>query len=236
MQRIACRYRREEEVAMLGAGEVRALLLNAVQDIGPGVLPVQVIMGPPLPRGATSEAERCVFDLSNTVDPVTMAEGMNARVPAGLYIEMMWVVTTRHPDEAPLRFTEAEYAVSWREAPPADEIGAKLRALLAAVKAPLTREREKRTQVLDARPLLKNVTVSDWRNGEAHLRIVVSVGPDGALRPEEVLQLAGWTPEPGSLKVRRVALRQPGSQCSAALPGNRPWRRQKGQAGPCQGA
>ena len=66
MQRMICRYRRDASVNALSHADLRSIFFDAAKMAG---LPIgddrrAIIMGPPLPPGATSEAERVVLELT----------------------------------------------------------------------------------------------------------------------------------------------------------------------------
>jgi hypothetical protein len=60
MQRVICRYRREAAARSLTHADLRTLFLGAAEGAGlPLVADRQaVVLGPPLPQGATSEIGR----------------------------------------------------------------------------------------------------------------------------------------------------------------------------------
>ncbi|MHB9130273.1 MAG: TIGR03936 family radical SAM-associated protein [Armatimonadota bacterium] len=211
MQRIICRYRRDVMVCALSHAEVRHLLLSAVETAG---LPVGdgrrvLVMGPPLPTGATSEAERFVLELSEPRDPVNVRRWLNLQLPDGLRIEQAWIAKPGGGEENPAQLDEAIYHLEWQGAPPADELLGRIQKFLASPVVPFTRVRENKTQSFNARALVRDIRLLGSREGAVRLQMTVSVGPQGTVRPEEVPQLLDYAaPADGAFRVHRVALHQ----------------------------
>jgi radical SAM-linked protein len=208
MQRIVCRYRKEIDAGALSFAEVRKALQAAARDAG---LPLAddrrgVVMGPPLPPGATSDDERVLFELSEPRDPSEVRRAVNEHLPAGLHIEAAWIAQPGSPDENPAGLDAAVYDVCWQDPPPFSELAARLREFFAAAEVPLVRIREKKTQRLNVRALVRDLRVLDGRMKPACLQMTLEIGPQGSLKPEEVLQALGYSPAPGTVRVHRVAL------------------------------
>lgn len=208
MQRIVCRYRRDIDAVALSFAEVRAVLQQAARDAG---LPLSeekraLVFGPPLAPGATSEDERVLFELVEPRDPSEVCREVNAHLPAGLRVVAAWVARPGTPDENPAALDEAVYEICWQGAPSLGELSARLREFFSASDVPLVRMREKKTQRLNARALVRDLRVLVGRTPPTCLHVTVAIGPQGTLRPEEVLQALGYTPAPESVSVCRVAL------------------------------
>jgi radical SAM-linked protein len=206
MQRIFCRFRKDATAGTLAHSDLRTILRQAAEVAGlplAGGRAVQV--GPALPPGATSDAERVLLELDVPRDPSTVAQALNAHLPAGVHVETAWIARPSVDDDLAL-LVEAVYEVVWAGAPAGDVLAAAIATLLSASEISLTRVREKKVQQFNARPLLHDVRVLASVEGLARLRMSVSVGPHGSLRPEEVVQALGFSPAPGALRVHRVAL------------------------------
>ena len=156
MQRIVCRYRRDSSSSALSHSDLRALFERAAElaEIPLSEERRTVVMGPPLPPGATSEAERLVLELREPREPSQVRLQINSHLPAGLYIEQAWIAQPGGPEENPARLDEAVYDVVWQGAPSADELSARLQEFLMASVVHFTRVREKKTQQLNARALV----------------------------------------------------------------------------------
>lgn len=208
MQRIIFRYRKDTLPGEISHGDLRGIFLNAVEAAG---LPSEegrrtVVMGPPLPPGATSEAEQAAIELVEPRDPSEVCRLLNLQLPAGIRVERAWIARPRSTDENPATLDEAVYEITWRHAPATGTLLVDLQRFLASTKVPFTRVREKKTQELNARALVRDIALLAMRDGMVRLRMTISVGPQGSMRPEEVLQAIGYAPEPGEVSVHRVAL------------------------------
>lgn len=208
MQRIVCRYRREADAVALSFADVRVMLQTAAREAG---LPLAddrraLQFGPPLPTGATSEDERVLFELTEPRDPSDVCRDVGAHLPAGIQIDAAWVARPGTPDENPAGLDEAVYALCWQDAPPLGELTVRLRQFFATSDVPLVRMREKKTQRLNARALVRDLRVLVGRTNPTCLQVTLVIGPQGTLRPDEVLPALGYTPAAESVSVRRLAL------------------------------
>lgn len=210
MQRIIFRYRKEAAANALSHSELRATFLDAAEQ---AKLPLGdgrrvICMGPPLQPGATSDAEMAVIELMAPHDPSEVAMRMNVHLPPGIRIERAWIATPGSLEENPGTLDEAVYEVVWNDAPQTEELLARIHGFLAACEVNFTRQREKKTQCFNARALVQDLRVLASRDGLARLRMTVSVGPQGSLRPEEVLQLLGDGAASSGVRTHRVALQR----------------------------
>ncbi len=210
MQRIVCRYCRDCSTSALSHPDLRVLFEQAAELAG---IPLSeerrtIMMGPPLPSGATSEAERLVIELREPREPSQVRLQINTHLPAGLCIEQAWIAQPGGPEENPTHLDEAVYEVLWQGAPATDELSARLQEFLMASVVQFTRIREKKTQQLNARALLREVRLLASEDGRARLLMTVSIGPKGSLRPDELLAVLGYAPLQDDLHVHRIALHQ----------------------------
>jgi radical SAM-linked protein len=208
MQRIVCRYRREAAFESQGQQELRRCFADALAAAGAAVSESRrgLLFSAPLPSGASSEAERVAVELTAPRDPHELRVQANLHLPPGLHIDSAWVPASGSLDETPSELDESVYDVEWHGAPPPETLLMRMRAFLLASDVRLTRVREKKTQHLNARALVQTIQFLAGRDGLARLVITVSVGPQGTLRPEEVLTVLGEAPAPGAVHVHRAAL------------------------------
>lgn len=224
MQRIVCRYSRDSSTSALHQPDLRALFMRAAElaRISLSEERRAVVMGPSLPPGATSEAERLVLELREPREPSQVRLQLQTHLPAGLCIEQAWIAQPGGPEENPAHLDEAVYDVRWQGAPSAEELSARLQEFLMASVVHFTRFRDKKTQQLNARALTREVRLLSNQDGLARLCMTVSVGPQGSLRPDELLSVLGYTPQPGDLHVHRTALHQ---SAWRHLPSQHRWKR-----------
>lgn len=211
MQRIVLRYCREMATDIRNHSDLCMQFQQAAAMAG---LPISegrraILLAPPLPVEATSEAEYALIELVRPADPSEVARLLNRFLPDGLHIERAWIAQPGSPDENPGAMDEAVYQVRWQsQAPAAVAIAAAIERFLSASEISFTRAREKKTQVLNARALVQDIALCADAAGMVYLRMTVSVGPLGSLRPAEVLQVLGFPPAPGDIHVHRVALQR----------------------------
>jgi hypothetical protein len=132
-----------------------------------------------------------VIELMTPHDPSEVTLRLNVHLPPGVRIERAWIASPGSIEENPGTLDEAVYEVDWHDAPKTEELLARIHGFLAACEVNFTRMREKKTQRFNARALVQDLRLLASRDGLARLRMTVSVGPQGTLRPEEVLQLLG---------------------------------------------
>ena len=208
MQRILIRYQRHEAGNAFSQNDLRGILLNAAQQ---ACLPLEegrraVLMGPPLPSEATSEAEYALFSLLEPWEPSEVARRLTMHLPEGIHLESAWIAHPNCPDEKPAALDEAVYLVGWTGAEDSKNIIAAIRNFYATPEVIFTRMRENKIQQINARNLVRHITLLATQDGIARLRMTLTVGPQGTIRPSEVLQALGFTPTPEQLRVHRIAL------------------------------
>jgi radical SAM-linked protein len=211
MQRIVLRYRQESLTNVWNHGDLRALFLQAAEAAGLSVGEGQRVirLGPPLPAEASSEAEYAVLELARPQDPSEVRRLLNLHLPDGLQVIQAWIAPPGSVDENPATLDEAVYEVRWLHAAPATAaLDEAMKDFLAATVINFTRAREKKTQQLDARALVHDMALFAGADGFVRLRMSVSAGPRGTLRPAEALKVLGFPPAPGDIHVHRVALQR----------------------------
>jgi len=141
-------------------------------------------MSLPEPRsvGIASEAEILEFELADWVNPDAVLERLRSQMPSGIAMRSLDLV--RPTDKA--HPTTVVY-VARLESPPSD-LADRARRVLDRREAPVVRPRPKGDKHLDARPFIRNVETTDGRD----VRMTLATGPNGTVRPNEVLRLMGF--------------------------------------------
>lgn len=201
-----CRYWKDGAAGTLGHSEVRQCVLGAVTSAGLVLDDSRraLCMGPPLPPGITSEDERLVLGLQIPRDPTEVRMLLNLHLPEGLRIERAWIVADGGPEENPALYDEAVYDVIWRTTA-SDDFFARSAAFLRASEVKFTRLREKKSQDLNARALVRDVRLLACQDELVRLHLTLVVGPNGSLRPDEFFLAVGLEPT-GIVRVHRLAL------------------------------
>ncbi len=137
----------------------------------------------PEPRsvGIASEAELLEFELADWVNPDAVLERLRDDVPAGLAVRSAELV--RPSDKA---HPHTVVYVVRPEAPPSD-LAARAQQVLDRREAPVVRPRPKGDKHLDARPFIRDLETT----GDGAVRMTLVTGPNGTVRPDEVLRLMG---------------------------------------------
>jgi radical SAM-linked protein len=136
----------------------------------------------PEPRsvGIASEAELLEFELADWVNPDAVLERLRSQMPPGLAIRSVDLV--RPSDKA---HPHTVVYVVRLESPPSD-LAARVQEVLDRREAPVVRPRPKGDKHLDARPFIRDLEA----DGGA-VRMTLATGPNGTVRPDEVLRLMG---------------------------------------------
>lgn len=210
MQRIVCRYR--YDVPCEGSYSPHNLRQYFADACGQAGLALEegrrvLTFAPPLPHGATSDDERCCICLRDPRDPHDVRRWVNQYLPHGVRIVNTWIARPGDPDDDFSRLDAAVYQVLWRDAPPTADIDAQLKQFFAETDVLLLREREKKTQRVNVRALVYQARLGVIRPDLARLILSLSVGPQGTVRPDELLQVLGYVVNPDQLGVHRLALR-----------------------------
>ncbi len=148
--------------------------------------------------GIASEAEILEFELADWVNPEAVLGHLRRQVPADIRIDSLDLL--RPTEKA--RPVAVVY-VARLEAPCVD-LEERIARLLARSEAPVVRHRPKADKHLDARPFIKRIETT----GDRRVRMVLATGPNGTVRPDEVLHLLGSDDEAvARADVRRTEIR-----------------------------
>jgi len=193
-----CRYRKGEQVRWLSHLDVKRTLERAMRraelplELTKGHNPrPKLSLGPPLPLGATGEGELLALHLSAPMDPGELKARLNAQLPAGLEVVDAWSLPGYRKKETFGEVDVAEYEVrvraGWEEA----DLSARISELLARQELVVQRGGERPERVVDVRPHILSVRVTEAGEKEAALLMRLRTGSHGGARPQEVLSLLG---------------------------------------------
>jgi radical SAM-linked protein len=193
--RLAVRYSIEGDLRFISHHDTMRLWARAMAR---GRLPVRFSQGMnpqprmslPLPRpvGVASQDEWLVVEFTERLEPAELCRRLAEQAPAGLTVH-----EARRLGPAK---SMAPAGVTYR-LPLPTKMGcdegwdARIEECLARDEIPVSRksDRGRRIKQLDIRPYLQNICVV-----EGHLEFTLTVGPDGAAKPAEVLQALGLNP------------------------------------------
>ncbi|MCK6626600.1 MAG: TIGR03936 family radical SAM-associated protein [Anaerolineae bacterium] len=143
-----------------------------------------------LPVGTTGSAE--IMDIITTqwVDPAEALARIRLALPMGIELHSVEAIPLKAPTLQHL-LRQADYRVMIETGLPLEELTHRIKALMAAEKVIQNRERKKQLEEIDLRPWLHELAVESVGPGEVYLRLRLSAGQFGNLRPEEVLKALG---------------------------------------------
>jgi radical SAM-linked protein len=128
--------------------------------------------------GTASEAELLEFELADWVNPDAVLQALRGEVPADIAVTALDLV--RPSDKA--HPVAVEYVAHLPE--DVADLERRIDRLLAQTEAPVVRHRPTGDKHLDARRFIERLE-ADGRT----VRLVVRTGPNGTVRPDEVLRL-----------------------------------------------
>ena len=143
-----------------------------------------------LPLGTTGSHELMDIIVTEPVDTEAALPRIQAALPVGIRLHTIWKVAVSKPALQPL-LRQAEYNVLVETDLPVEEISARIEQLLAAEEIIQTRRRRKKEERFDLRPSLHRLELENLNNNEARLRMCLTAGQKGNLRPEAVLKALG---------------------------------------------
>ena len=152
-----------------------------------------------LPVGVTGRSEYVDLWLTEAMEPHELDAWLRPCLPPGLEVLHVEETDLRGPAlQAQTR--AAEYRAAVRNQEPAEAVSSRVRALLAAPMLLRQRQHKGKLQTYDLRPLIQTVTVEPGPEGEHVLNMRLQLSPEGAGRPDEVLEALGLTLNPHSIE------------------------------------
>ena len=165
----------------------------------------KIAYGPPLPVGATGEAEYIDVELRSPVDPNEVADRLGRGLPEGARILSVRRAQSRR--SAAAEAAAAEYVI--RDVPglagePAEEVRRRLGELAEVCEASVPRG--DRTKVI--RPSEQIVEIELLDESPPAVRVVLAIGEEGAMRPLDVVRLlsSSGEAEPALAWIHRTGL------------------------------
>lgn len=143
-----------------------------------------------LPVGVTGRAELLDVWLNEVLAPEQVVGRLRPCLPAGLNLLAVHEVALRAPSmQSQMR--AAEYRVEVGSSEPVAAVETRVEALLAAPTVLRQRPHKGKWQSYDLRPLIQAVAVAPGRPGTHVLTMRLQASPEGAGRPDAVLEALG---------------------------------------------
>lgn len=142
--------------------------------------------------GVTGRAELLDVWLAAPLKPEEVVGRLRGMAPPGLEVLAAEEVDLRAP-ALQAQVQAAEYAVRLQTTEPVEAIRARAEALLGATTLPRQRHHKGKVQSYDLRPLVQSLAVRPANGGGALLEMRLQASPEGAGRPDQVLEVLGLT-------------------------------------------
>lgn len=143
-----------------------------------------------LPVGVTGRAELLDVWLTEPMGSSEVLTRLRTALPPGLEATDSVNVDLRSPSlQSQMR--AADYRATVLGPEPAETIQYRVRALLELPSVPRRRQHKGKWQSYDLRPFIQSVVVEPGEEGEHILTMRLQASPDGAGRPDEVLEVLG---------------------------------------------
>lgn len=140
---------------------------------------IRISFGPALAVGLASRAEWMDLELGVEMDAEDLQSRCNAALPPGLHIDEARVVPL-HTASLQALIRRAVYHVGLDSCAGVDE---RIAALLSQQEIPL----RKKNKVVNLRSFIEDLRVAEAVDGQCLLEMTLRLGPEGAVRPEDVL-------------------------------------------------
>jgi radical SAM-linked protein len=152
-----------------------------------------------LPVGVTGRDELLDIWLLESLDLEELLGRLRPVLPRGLEVLEATEVDVRAPSlQSQLR--AASYRVAVTSPETVEAIDARVQALMALATIPRQRHHKGKWQTYDLRPFIQQVGVQPGEEGEQVLLMRLQASPQGAGRPDEVLDVLGLTLAPHRLE------------------------------------
>jgi len=152
-----------------------------------------------LPVGVNGREELLDVWLDEALAPEEVMDRLRPNLPPGLTVSSVSEVDLRAPSLQSIK-RAADYRVVIRSREPVEAIRTRLEGLLEAATLPRQRQHKGRLQTYDLRPLIQELAVEAGRPGEQALTMRLQASPQGAGRPDEVLDALGLSVAPHTME------------------------------------
>ncbi|MDK2894313.1 MAG: hypothetical protein PWQ98_438 [Moorella sp. (in: firmicutes)] len=187
--RLRIKYSKGGQAVFLGHLEMLRLWQRAMRRAG---LPLayshgfnphpRLAFGPALAVGIESLAEYLDMELTAPLDPVEVKERLQAELPAGLEILLVFAISDQAPALTAIINTAA-YRVAWEEPPDPKILQEKAETFLSQQVVRVSRPGKEGARVKDIRPGVFQLAVKPG----ATLEMLLECSSRGVVRPEEVV-------------------------------------------------
>lgn len=165
----------------------------------------RISLAVPLPIGVTSEAELMDVVVRKGVSPHFLLKQTGLQLPPGIEVMEVQQVALAAPSLQSLaRFID--YRVRVGSEGPEKEVRDAIAATLRARKLPWHHMRDTGPRHYDLRPLIEDLRLEEWQEGQATLGMRLRCDSQGTGRPEQVTAALGLKAYPGLVHRTRIIL------------------------------
>jgi radical SAM-linked protein len=158
-----------------------------------------------LPVGVTGQSELLDIWLTECLAPDEALPRLRPVLPAGLDVSDIQEVELRAPSlQSQMR--SAGYRVVVQTQEPVEAIRIRLQALLDAPALPRQRHHKGKLQTYDLRPFVQGLSVEPGKGGVQVLTMRLQASPQGAGRPDQVLEALGLSLAPHAIERTNLCL------------------------------
>lgn len=162
-------------------------------------------MAAALPVGVTGQAELLDIWLVDCLGPEEVLDRLRPALPGGL--EVLDAVEADLPAPSlQSQMCAADYRAVIRSREPAAAIRTRIQALLEMLSIPRQRHHKGKLQSYDLRPFIQNLSVEAGQGGDQVLLMRLQANPQGAGRPDEILDALGLSLTPHLIDRTKLCL------------------------------
>jgi radical SAM-linked protein len=239
MAQFICRYRKEEQLRWISHLDLKRTLERAMRR---AALPLELTkghsphprlsFGPPLPLGATGDAELLALQLREPMDPDEVKRRLNSQLPTGLEVLEAWRVPAHAKRETFGHVDVAEYTIVVSDGVDEEELKRRLSGLTESPTLPVRRGGSRPEREVDLRPLIISLAISRAGPREIELHARLKTGSHGGARPQEIVSLLNLDDDRRAIRYHRTGL-YASAEVSTQRQGGlgRRWTRARGSRG-----
>lgn len=198
MAQLVCRYRKGEQVKWISHLDLKRTLERALRRADMPLALTQghnphpkISYGPPLPLGATGDAELLTVHLAQPVNPSEFRERVNEKLPRGIELTEAWTLPTYKKKETFGEIDVAEYRVRVTGDVEAEDLQRRARELLDRAELTVHRGGRRPERVVNLRPHIISLSLARSEREEVELHMRLRTGSHGGARPQEIVALLG---------------------------------------------
>ncbi len=213
MPQYVLRYRKGEALRWISHLDLKRTLEYAMRrarlplELTQGHNPrPKLSFGPPMPLGATGEAELLAVYLTEAWTPERLKERLASQLPLGLELVDSWVVPGYKKKETFGDIDLAEYRVAVEDEVSIEELRDRVRDLLGREEVVVARGGERPERSVDLRPMILSLKAEDRGPGRVEVSMRLRTGSHGGARPQEVLALLGVDDARSLVHITRVGI------------------------------